>query len=175
MLGYAINTAQGAGDDLLSQVAESLVSQGFVLAGVLQSNYVFDPERRCHMDLTVLGQGPVIRISQDRGRHARGCRLDPQALALAVHQVAQALDQGGADLVIVNKFGKAEAEGEGFRDVIGKALLADVPVLTTVLPGNLATFLEFAGPFAIELPADPALIVGWCLAQRGPGTDRRSA
>ena len=62
---------------------------------------------------TTLG---ALRISQDRGKWARGCRLDAGSLELAVAQVASALDVG-ADLMIINKFGKHEAEGRGFRAV----------------------------------------------------------
>ena len=171
MLGYVISTGQGAGDRLLAEVAQGLVARNVVLAGVVQSNYEFDPERRCHMDLTVLGQGPIIRISQDRGRHARGCRLDPQGLAEAVRHVDQALERGDVAVLIVNKFGKSELEGEGFREVIGKALLLNVPVVTTVSAGHVAGFLDFADGLASELPADAAQIVAWCL-QHCAGADQ---
>jgi len=165
MLGYVINTAQGAGDALLSQVASGLAARGIRLAGVVQSNYVFDPERRCHMDLSLLDHDRVIRISQDRGKHARGCRLDPEGLAQAVALVDAALERGGSQVLIVNKFGKAELEGEGFREAIGKAMLAGIPVLTTVSGGHVQGFLEFASGLAEELPDDPQRIIDWCLAQ----------
>lgn len=166
MLGYVRKTGQGEGDRLLAAVTAELTARGLVLAGVIQTNYVFDPERRCHMDLSVLGHGPSVRISQDRGRHARGCRLDPQALADAVAHVETALARGDADLLVVNKFGKAELDGDGFRDVIGKALLADLPVLTTVSDGHLAAFLDYAGELATELPPEIDAIVDWCVAER---------
>ena len=165
MLGYVVNAGRGMGDRLLADVADRLAGRGLRLAGVVQTNYVFDPERRCHMDLSVLGQGPVVRISQDRGRHARGCRLDPEGLALAVGHVEAMLDQGSVDLLIVNKFGKSELDGEGFRDLIGKAVLAGIPVLTSVSAGHRDGFLDFAADLASELPPDPERIVAWCLEQ----------
>ncbi|MBD3765267.1 MAG: DUF2478 domain-containing protein [Rhodobacterales bacterium] len=165
MLGYVVNTGRGEGDSFLAGIAEALAARGLAVGGVVQTNYVFDPERRCHMDLCVLGTDQVVRISQDRGRHARGCRLDPQGLALAVGQVEAMLDRGRIALLIVNKFGKSELEGEGFRDVIGKALLAGVPVLTMVSPGARDGFLDFAGDLAVELPADAGAVLKWCLAQ----------
>ena len=165
MLGYVVKTGQGMGDRLLGAVVAELGLRGVAMTGAVQSNYVFDPDRHCHMDLTVLGQGASVRISQDRGRHARGCRLDPQALALVVGQVEAALDTGTPALLVVNKFGKAELDGEGFRDAIAKALVAGLPVLTTVSPGQLAGFQAFAGDLACELPADVAAVVDWCLAQ----------
>ncbi|TGD65257.1 DUF2478 domain-containing protein [Tabrizicola sp. WMC-M-20] len=57
------------------------------------------------MDLRILGHADTIRISQDRGRLARGCRLDSGALALAVHQLKTSIATSDAGLLIVNKFG----------------------------------------------------------------------
>lgn len=165
MLGYMISTGRGAGDRLMIAVADRLVAHGIALAGVVQLNVEHDPERHCHMDLHILGRDDVLRISEDRGRHARGCRLDPRGLADAVQRVESVLDQREAAVLIVNKFGKQEAEGGGFRDVIGRALMADIPVLTTVSRGNLAAFLRFADGLANEVAPDPEAAVAWCLAQ----------
>lgn len=166
MLGFIQKKGQGDGDRTLASVAVTLSSRGFVLAGVIQINYVFDPERRCHMDLQVLGDGPTVRISQDRGRFAQGCRLDPEGLAHAVALVDATLERGEVDLLIVNKFGKAELEGGGFREVIGKALIAGVPALTTVSPAHLSEILGYAGELGAKLHADHDEVVAWCLAQR---------
>lgn len=164
MLGYFTSQGRGAGDALLAQVVETLEAEGAALAGVVQDNIEFDPERRCHMDLRVLGRARRVRISQDRGRFARGCRLDAQGLVDAVHQVEQALARGGVALLVVNKFSKAEAEGNGFRSVIAQALAQGVPVLTTVSEGNLAAFAAFAGDFAESVPAEPGAVLGWARA-----------
>lgn len=162
MLGYVINPKSAEADGFLEQVAQALLARGLTIAGAIQSNYEFDPERRCHMDLRVLGSDRVIRISQDRGRHARGCRLDSEGLALAAGQVEAMLDREPVSLLIVNKFGKSELDGQGFRHVIGKALTAGIPVLTTLSAGVREGFLEFAGDIAVELPRDPHLVQDWC-------------
>ena len=75
----------------------------------------------CDMDVRVLPNGPMIRISQNLGRAARGCRLDAGALEAAVVMAERGI-AAGADLLIVNKFGKQEAEGHGFRALIAEAL-----------------------------------------------------
>lgn len=165
MLGFFTTEGRGQGDLILQEVAQSLVAQGLVVTGVVQINVEYDPERRCHMDLQVLGGGDVIRISQERGRFARGCRLDAGQLAQAVHQVDQALATGGAQVLLVNKFGKQECDGEGFREVIATALAMDVPVLTTVSPGHRAAFAAFAQGFETELPAAPEALAAWCRSQ----------
>ena len=70
----------------------------------------------------------------------------------------------GADLVIVNKFGKQECYGRGFRDFIAEALAQGVPVLLSVPPEQLAGFHEFAGELAE--PVAPETVLDWCHAQR---------
>ena len=150
---------------MLQQIAQDLTAQDVALTGVVQINYEYDPDRRCHMDLQILGQSDVIRISQERGKFARGCRLDAGQLAQAVHHVETALAAGKARLLIINKFGQQEADGSGFRDVIGTALAQGTAVLTTVQAGHLKGFRDFAQGLATELPPARDAIVAWCLAQ----------
>ena len=174
MLGYVIAGGRGAGDRLIAAVAEALSARGLPLAGAVQLNVEHAPDRHCHMDLRILGAGATFRISEDRGPHARGCRLDAQGLAQAVRRVEESLDRQAPAVLIVNKFGKEEAEGGGFREVIGRALLAGVPVLTSVSAKNLPAFRAFADGLAEEVPADPERAVAWCLA-RLPDRARLSA
>lgn len=65
-------------------------------------------------------------------------------------------------MLIVNKFGKREAEGKGQVPVIAEALEMGLPVLIGVNGLNLAAFLAFAGEDVLALPSDPALIAQWC-------------
>lgn len=167
MLGYVAGGGRGSSDRLLAAVAERLRAAGFPLAGVVQINTVFDPARPCHMDLHVLTRDETLRISQNLGPLARGCRLDPSGLETAVGLVEAALADAPR-LLIVNKFGKVEAEGRGFRPVIGAALAAGVPVLTSVSSGNLAAFTAFAEDMAEPLPPDEEALIAWVRAQPAP-------
>lgn len=163
MLGYLVPTGRGEGDRLLAEVAAELATRGMPIAGAVQFNIDTDPDRRCHMDLSLIGEDRLVRISQERGKHASGCRLDPQGLVEAVHRVEAALRGRAAALVIINKFGARECEGGGFREVIGEALAVGIPVLTTVSPGHLADFLAFAGGMAEEIAPTHDRAVAWCL------------
>lgn len=165
MLGYVVSEGRGEGDRLIREAAERLRAAGLPLAGAVQVNLDRDPARKCDMDLHILSGHDTVRISQDLGRLARGCRLDPEGLERAVGLVAAALAENPA-LLIVNKFGKQEIDGRGFRPVIGEALAAGIPVLTAVNAGNVEAFEAFAEGFGDRLPADVDRIVDWCLAQR---------
>ena len=65
------------------------------------------------------------------------------------------------DLLIINKFGKHEAEGRGFRPLIAEALARDIPVLLGVNALNLDAFEGFSCGLAEELSADATAIATW--------------
>jgi len=158
----ACTMAPGRGDTdlILAGLAADLMARGLRLCGTVQINSGRADAGPCDMDVRVLPEGPVLRISQDLGPAARGCRLDPEALEAAVALVSARLD-AGADLLIVNKFGKHEAEGRGFRDVIAEAMARDVPVLVGLNGLNRAAFEDFAGGLATHLPPEPAALAQW--------------
>lgn len=161
MLGYVMTSEHGGGDGLLLSVAEVLQGRGWHLAGAVQINTETGAGRACDMDLRVLTGARMVRISQNLGSQSRGCRLDADALETTVGLVDRALD-AGAHLMIVNKFGKQEAEGRGFRPLIGRALTEGVPVLTAVTDAKRPAFDSFAGGIGTELAADLDAVLAWC-------------
>ena len=163
-LGYVIGGTRGAGDRLLAAVAERLGAEGWPLAGVVQINTDAAGAAHCDMDLRVLARPERIRISQNLGPASRGCRLDPEGLQTAVGLVETTMVPPPR-LLIVNKFGKAEIEGRGFRTLIGDALAQDVPVLLGLKPLNLPGFEDFAQGLAQALPDDLDAVLDWCRAQ----------
>lgn len=163
-LATITGAARGDTDRLLAQVAEILLAEGWPLAGVVQVNSDCPGRSACDMDLQVLGRTEVVRISQRLGEGSQGCRLDPEGLAVAVGLAEQGLETRPR-LLILNKFGKAEIEGRGFRQMIGQALEMGVPVLMGLKALNRPGFEEFAGGMAESLPADLDTVLGWCRLQ----------
>lgn len=159
-LAYTMAPGRGDTDLILETLATDLSARGLNCCGIVQINTERDCDGPCDMDVQVLPDGPVLRISQNLGPSARGCRLDPAALETAVALVAARLSSG-ADLLIINKFGKHEADGRGFRDVIAQAVVMEVPVLVGLNTLNRAAFETFAEGLAIQLPPDPAALMGW--------------
>ena len=168
-LAYVTTSGRGSADALLGEVAHHLTKAGWHLGGVIQTNTEYHPDRPCHMDLQVLGTRRVVRISQFLGEGSKGCRLDPQGLETAVALVEADLAQRRPDLIVLNKFGKHEGDGRGFRPVIAEALGAGIPVLTAVSALNLARFQDFAGNLATALPDDAASVLRWCVQHRVTG------
>ncbi len=165
-IAYTMAPGRGDTDQLLFALAQDLASLGYKTCGTVQIN----TERGghpCDMDVRVLPAGPVLRISQSLGSDAKGCRLDPSVLETAVGQVAMHLDRG-ADVLIVNKFGKHEADGRGFRAVIAEALSRGVPVIVGLSALNAEAFHVFTGDCAVALKPDRQEILDWLQSVSDP-------
>lgn len=161
-LGYVTLPGRGRIDLLLADVVKRFEAHGVALAGTVQTNIQREDRENCDMDLRLLPDGPVVRISVDRGAQARGCRLDAGVLEQSVLWVSSALEN--AEFLVVNKFGKQEAEGKGLVSSIADALERGLPVLVGVNGLNLSAFLDFADGMATELTPDAAQMTDWCLA-----------
>jgi nucleoside-triphosphatase THEP1 len=148
-----IYTDSDAADRALRDVAMTLMERGFRLAGLVQHNTARPGRSRCDMVLEELASGELIGISQDRGPLARGCALDVDQL-LGAMQIVRAALTSSPDLVILNKFGKTEAEGAGFRPLIAEAIEAGLPVLIAVPWRNVESWRLFTGAMGREVDLD---------------------
>lgn len=147
-------------DDLFRRIVDACRSAGVATAGVLQHLAFEGADHRCDVYLEDLSSGHRTQLFENRGSEARGCRLDGAALAEATARVERSLD-ASPGLLVLNKFGKAESEGEGMRDLIAKAIEADIPVLIGVPARNLEAWRAFAGDFSLELPVDFVRVERW--------------
>lgn len=156
----ALVYADGAGfEPFLRGAASALVGRGLRLAGLVQRSIPKPNRTKCDMYLEDLATGALHRISGDRGPHARGCMLDPDLLLRAC-AAAEAGLTAETDVLVLCKFGKAEAEGGGFRALIAQALDLGVPIVIGVPLVNLMPFRAYAEGLAQEIEleeADP----GW--------------
>lgn len=162
-LAYTMSPKRGETDIHLTDLASQLTAKGWDLGGVVQINSEHCDGHLCDMDVRVLPSGPDIRISQSLGKEAKGCRLDTGALEQATGLVTARLE-AGADLLIINKFGKHEAEGRGFRDVIGVALARGIPVIVGVNKLNYEAFLTFSDGLATPIEPNIDAVLDWASA-----------
>lgn len=159
-IAAVIMPGRGDTDQLLHDFAQHMLEEGHDVKGIVQINTDCGPDRPCDMDVKVLPDGPVFRISQSLGRGARGCRLDPESLERSVAAVEASLGEG-ADLIVLNKFGKQEAEGRGFREMLARAVADGIPVLVGLNGLNEPAFEEFAGGMAERCEPSPEALAQW--------------
>lgn len=163
----AVRFETGDIDGLLDTVVQTLSSQGYTVRGALQTRGVVDGECHCaDMDLHMIGCNKVFRISQPLGNGSRGCRLHHGALAECAAFLENELDHV-PDLLVLNRFGRGEAYGRGFRDLIGKAILQGVPVLTAVRPTYEDDWATFGLDMSCNLPMKKSAVLDWFDSVRG--------
>jgi hypothetical protein len=156
-------------DHAIARAIEPLRERGVQLAGAIQRDPPDRPGRHpCDLLLENLATGEVTAIAEHRGKKARGCRLDVGILTDISEAVASSLHEDKPRLLIVNKFGKIEADGGGLREAIADAVYLGIPVLVGVPMRNLDRWRAFAGAFSVELLADAAAISCWLEAQGLP-------
>lgn len=148
-------------DRIIARAIEPLRAAGVPLAGALQVESAAAGRHPCDMLLEDLARGEVHAIAEHRGREARGCRLDVGLLTEIGEAVLQSLQDEQPRLLVVNKFGKIEADGGGLRQAVAEAVDLGIPVLVGVPARNLDRWRAFAGPLAVELPATVGAIAGW--------------
>lgn len=163
-------TTTGSLGAILREVADHLVARGWHLAGVIQDAPAGPQDHPCDMDLRVLPSGRRVCINQNLGKGSRGCRLDGGGIEAAAASVATDVASNAPDLLIVNKFGKIEAAGRGFRPLIGDALDWGIPVIVGVNDLDRADLEAFTCGMGAIVATETARIVSWAETAR-----RRSA
>jgi hypothetical protein len=101
-----------------------------------------------------------LPILSSRGALARGCRLNEQSLAACQFVVEHAI-ANDCDLVVINRFGRAESLGRGLRCSIDSALSAEVPVLTAVREPYIDAWLKFSGDLGMLLEPRSSDVFTW--------------
>lgn len=149
-------------DELLVQLTQNLKAIGVRVCGAIQHNQN-DGDRRCDgMELEDPATGRRVLICESVPAARADCRIDESALAEAIAWADVGL-RGGADLLIVNKFGKREASGRGFTPIIGHAIELGVPVLVGVGDRNADAWNFVAeGRFVVLRPSHD-IVTDWCL------------
>jgi hypothetical protein len=149
-------------DAVLRDFAADLNARGFRAIGMVQAGQCADSS----LSAVLLHSGEKLLLAQDFDPAASGCRLDVGRLQSAGARIADALE-AGADLLIVNRFGKRERDGKGLGYLIERALEADTPVVIAVSSRCFADWIKFAAGMTVRLGCDrQALEAWWCNVSR---------
>ncbi|WP_456623739.1 MULTISPECIES: DUF2478 domain-containing protein [unclassified Bradyrhizobium] len=143
-------------DAVLRSFAADLNARGFRVVGMVQAGQCADSS----LSAVLLHSGETLLLAQDFDPAAQGCRLDLARLQNAGERIADALAHG-ADLVIINRFGKRERGGKGLFYLIERALDADIPVVIAVGKDHFADWINFAGGMSVKLGCERHLLDAW--------------
>ncbi|NMM46537.1 DUF2478 domain-containing protein [Rhodospirillaceae bacterium KN72] len=159
LAGVVFRTKQPV-DAAIEAARIALTDRGVRVDGVRQDR-VHDPETgRQTLIVRDLRDTWSLPILEPRGDAATGCRLDPHAIAdLSVR--LDTLFDPSPDLLLVNRFGRAESEERGLRDVFEKAALNHIPLLVAVREDYVESWQSFHGGMGTELPMDCDAILAW--------------
>lgn len=148
-------------DRILETLAHGLSAEGLQLAGAVQHTAHVPSSPRCDMVLEDLGTGGIHPISVDPGIDVQGCRMEPGKIEALAMLAGEAMERG-ADLFLLNRFGKNEIAGRGYREVISEAVSRGLPVLVGVSAANIAKWDAFASVSYDRLDIDEAAARTWC-------------
>ncbi len=154
-------------DRVLSDLGYELRERGLAVQGLVQRNTFRRDRAKCDMELEELGSGEIFQLSRDRGKNAGGCRLDREAIVAAAVLIGRGLETE-CDLLIINKFGRSEAEGRGLRDTLAEAVAREIVTLVGVPRRNLEVWQKFAeGLFDLCEIGDARFLSEWLRDRTG--------
>lgn len=148
-------------DRLLMDATAQLAGRGVRLGGLMQ--VTTGPRGGSCADsvhVVDLRTNTAYDIWQDRGPCARGCRLDEAGLAEAEFAAHRAIADR-VDLLVINRFGRAESLGRGLRGCFEAAVEAQIPVLTAVRAPYDTDWAAFHGGLGVDLDASVEAVVAW--------------
>jgi hypothetical protein len=161
---HPIAALQGASGDVIQELLRRFVERWAIscrLAGVVERRTEAAEAARKTTRLQSVSDGETFPLFQDLGAGATGCCLDSVGPVQAGEAVSRHIADG-CDLVVLNKFGKLEAESHaGLLAAFVSAVEHNVPVLTAVSPKYEAAWSSFASPFFTFLPPEDTAIDQW--------------
>jgi hypothetical protein len=144
-------------DQILREFAADLNHRGYRAVGLVQLGHHCVDDKLSAM---LVHTGEQLHLFQDLGSCSTGCRLDVGQLLDAGQQIAGAIDQG-ADLLIVNRFGRQEREGKGLSYLVERALSAEIPVVIAVPSHRFEDWIKFADGMSVKLRCEREALDGW--------------
>lgn len=160
-----IAVVQGAPGDAIQKLFGDAIAgrDGLSVSGVIAESHHL-PERMCTAGyLRSIGGTQRFKIFEDQGPGAAVCHLDGEGALLACAAVQREIE-AGCDLVVLSKFGKLEAAGQGLLGAFRAAIDRRIPLLTSVSPKAAAAWQSLTGGHFTTLPAEPGPVAEWIAA-----------
>lgn len=133
-------------------------AQGAKVVGVIAAPHGL-PDRVCRAGtLHDIASGRIYSIYLETPPRETSCHLDAGGVETACKNILGQI--AASDLVVLSKFGKLEALGEGLAPAFHAAISAGKPVLTTISEKHRDAWEAFARN-TIELRAEPEALQAW--------------
>jgi hypothetical protein len=165
-----IAAIQGSPSAAVQDLFRALVDRwpSLRIAGVIAEDHGL-ADRFCSAGyLRRIGTSERFAIFEDRGPGGTVCHLDGGGALTAAEAVRRDI-AAGCDLVLLSKFGKLEAAGEGLSGAFRAAIDGGIPLLTSVSPAAARAWEAVAVSGFTALSADPAEVDAWIEAVRPGG------
>ncbi|MDO8605224.1 MAG: DUF2478 domain-containing protein [Phaeospirillum sp.] len=157
--------------DCLEGFTRILQGQGYLVRGLIQRVIPENSRCDCTMMLIDLDTRAEYRVSQGLGRQPGCCQVETSGFAEAGHVLRRAMADD-TDLIVINKFGQLESQGEGLADEMLAIMSQGIPLITTVEPPSLDRWREFTGGLAGEIPPNCGGLMRWWDGVRPRGLPR---
>lgn len=156
-LVYTDDDTRDLATTVLWSVIHRLRTQGVKVGGLMNKC-----ENGQHLSAVIqsIQDAREYTISQCLGTGSTGCRLDTAALAESSVVLRDAIDDR-VDVLVINKFGIAEAEGRGLSDEYARAIAEQIPVLSLVDTKYLSSWRSFIADYGEQLPLNADAVIHW--------------
>ena len=142
--------------------ADEIMADGWRVGGIVQEVLKGPGDVTVGIDAIELDTGHRFAINRptDSDRLNKTCSLNPSVLAEASGALDRAI-RSHMDLVVVEKFGEQEQQGEGLADEILRAVSGGIPTLVAVPNGVGDVWREFTGDLGEDLTFDMVSFRDW--------------
>jgi len=164
----AVYPAKKADRMALARFVDALKKANVRVGGLLQEKVLMGQDGMQRVEAVDIATGKRIPINQPTPEtwRDRVCSLDVSALAETTASLRQAI-QDGVELIVVEKFGDAERDGEGLTDEILQAIAVGIPVVIAVPDTNLDIWNDRSGGMGDVLTCDEEELHGWWASVHG--------
>ena len=152
---------------LLWDFADEMSARGWCVGGMVQDILYEEDGSRLGVDAVALDTGERIAIARSTRQNKinKECILDRGALIDASSILRRAIEND-LDLVVVEKFGEMEQDGDGLMGDILACAAAGIPVLVAVPASAIEGWREFSGGIGTYLPSDICALRRWWGGER---------
>lgn len=151
-----------ASNDLFATFADRVLSDGAKAGGIVQEMNSRTGGKLGSIDAIEIDTNRRIPIKTPHlpTTEPGTCLLEVSKLAECSSAITRAIS-GDFDIVIIEKFGRQEAKGEGLLDEIMAALVSDTPAIIALPESYLNEWNHMTGGEIEIIPADINAMLAW--------------